>query len=260
VRIVVWNMSHWQKSEAERVAGWQWLREVGADVALVQEAVPPSEGCSAVYRPISSARPWGSAVVGFTTEVIPVTEASGRYSSKPAKLLVTHPGAVAVGTVRVGERPLTLVSVYGLIDDGYADTTVNRVLSDLVPLLDDPTLGTHLVFGGDLNITTQWVARQARYRAWQQATLARIAAFGLHDCVDLFRASGPLDGCNCLDGDACRHVRTQYHPRSARPWQNDYVYASDALVADGQVASCRVVDEPDLRPLSDHLPVVLELE
>lgn len=252
-------MSHWQKSTSERAQAWAWLRDSGTDVALVQEAVPPDDLESVVYQPIGGNRPWGSAIVGFTTDVTPVTHATGRYNSAPADLLVTHPGAVAIGTVDFAGSPLTVVSMYGLIDDGYADTTVNRMLSDLVPLFDDPTLGRNLVLGGDLNITTQWVGAQARYREWERATFERIAALGLLDCLEIHRAEGPLDGCGCLDGDDCRHVRTQYHPRSGRPWQNDYVFASEGLVAAGRVVGSFVVDEADLRPLSDHLPVVLEL-
>jgi len=253
MRIAVWNMSHWQKSDVDRAAAWSWLRDAGADVALVQEAVPPDDVRSAVYRPIGGARPWGSAVVGLTTDVVAVTAATGRYNSKPVELLATLPGIVAIGAIEFAGNSLTLVSMYGLIDDGYADTTVNRVLSDLVPLFDDPARGKRLVLGGDLNISTQWVGAQERYRAWEQATFNRIAAFGLHDCCDLFRNPGRLDGCDCLDGDDCRHVRTQYHPRSGRPWQNDYVYASDALIAGSQVASCRVDDDPTVRSLSGHL-------
>lgn len=258
MRIVVWNMSHWQKSAAERAAAWAWLRDFGTDVALVQEAVPPADVRS-VYRPIGGTRPWGSAVVGLTTDVVAVGAATGRFNSAPVDLLGTHPGAVAIGAVDFAGHSLTLVSMYGLIDDGYADTTVNRILSDLVPLFDDPTLGKRLVLGGDLNITTQWAGPHERYRDWEQATLDRIAAFGLHDCVDRFREQGPLEGCDCPDGDGCRHVRTQYHPRSGRPWQNDYVFASDALVGGRHVVSCRVFDNPAVRSLSGHLPLVVEL-
>lgn len=259
VRIVVWNMSYWQKSDSERIAAWGWLRDFGADVALVQEAVPPAGLRAVVYRPIGGRRPWGSAVVGLTTEVVQVTQAVGRYSSGPVNLLVTHPGAVAIATVETAGRLITLVSMYGLIDDGYADTTVNRLLSDLVPLFDDPRLGCHVIVGGDLNITTQWTGRQARYRDWEAATLNRITSFGLRDCLDLGRQSGPLEGCGCADGDLCRHVRTQHHLRSDRCWQNDYLFASDGLVEQGLVRGAQVVDDPALKVLSDHMPLVVEV-
>ena len=155
---------------------------------------------------------------------------------------------------------LTFVSMYGVIEHGYADTTVNRQLSDLVPLFDDPRYEHGIVLGGDLNITTQWNGKDLRYRAWEQATLVRMSGFGLVDCLDLKRPAGPLDGCDCDDGVACRHIRTQHHPRSSRPWQNDYVCASRALTTADTVTRAEVVDGPALRELSDHLPLIVELD
>lgn len=252
-------MSHWEKSDSQRAGSWRAPRDLGADVALVQEAVPPPDLDNVVYRPIGGSRPWGSAVVGLTTLVGPVTQAKGRANPAPVDLLRTHPGTVAIGRCAFGDAEITLVSLYGLIKDGYADTTVHRQLSDLVPLLDAPGVEDRLVIGGDLNITTQWVGREARYRDWEQATFARTKAFGLVDCVDLSRADGALENCGCADGDACRHVRTQYHGRSPRPWQNDYAFASGKLVETGTVVAATVVDNEELRGLSSRLPIVLEL-
>jgi hypothetical protein len=210
-----------------------------------------------VYREIGGTRPWGSAVVGLTVDVTDITQAKGLYNPELTDLLVTWPGAVAVATVPLAERTVTLVSMYGLIDNGYADTAVNRMLSDLVPLIDSPTLGHHLLLGGDLNITTQWTGDRAHYVSWEGATLRRIEAFGLVDCLDAYRPDGPLDGCDCTAGATCRHIRTQYHPRSTYPWQNDYVFATEPLR--DAVKSAVVHDEPAVRPMSDHLPLIVDL-
>jgi len=259
MRILVWNMSHWQKTQQQRERAWQVIRDLGADVALLQETVPPSGATNLVYREIGGRRNWGSAVVGLTVEVRPVTQARGRESQEPADILTTLPGSVAIATAFVAKRPITLISLYGVIQNGYADTTVNHQLSDLTPLFDTPTTDRSIVLGGDLNITTQWTGSQLRFREREAATLARIRAFGLRDCLDLKRPEGPLDGCHCLDGDGCRHIRTQYHPRSERPWQNDYVFASEALVADGRLKSATAHDDAATRELSDHLPLLVDL-
>jgi hypothetical protein len=251
MRVVVWNMGRQRDS-------WAELATLGPDVALVQEAVPPVGRGQVVYRPIGGSRPWGSAVVGFGTEVTEVTHARGRYNTADQHLHQTWPGSIAIATIGSDAQRLTLVSMYGMIDDGYADTTVHRQLSDLVPLLDDPSHEGHTLIGGDLNITTQWVGHQARYRYWELATFDRIRAFGLVDCLDRYRAAGPLPGCGCLDGEACRHIRTQQHPRSARPWQNDYVFAS-RQAADERVIGARVVDEVRFSALSGHFPLAVEL-
>jgi hypothetical protein len=208
MRVVVWNMGR-------HLDSWARLATLGPDVALVQEAVPPAGRRQMVYRPIGASRPWGSAVVGFGTEITEVTHARGRYNTADQHLHQTKPGSIAIATIGSDAQRLTLVSMYGMIDDGYADTTVHRQLSDLVPLLDDPSHEGHMLIGGDLNITTQWVGHQARYREWTLATFDRIRAFGLVDCLDRHRAAGPLPGCGCLDGEACRHIRTQQHSRSS---------------------------------------------
>jgi hypothetical protein len=240
---------------------WSVLRdEIGADIALVQEAVPP-ERSSAVWQPIGGARRWGSAVVGFTVEVAEVLEAQGRANSTPQGLKRTWPGSVAVAKAPTrGGGALTFVSLYGLIDNGYADTTVNRQLSDLAPLFDDPQHEHRIVLGGDLNITTQWTGSQARYGLWQAVTLQRLAALGLADCLDLHRAAGPLAGCGCRGGAECRHIRTQRHPRSNRPWQNDYLFASKALTSRLILTRALVYDSEFIHELGDHLPLVADLD
>lgn len=257
MRVVVWNVSHWQRTEDQRRAAWAAVADLG-DVGLLQEVVPPPDAENVVYTAIGGSRPWGSAVAGFTANVAPITHSRGRSSKAPVALANTFPGSVAVAAVGEGANTLVLVSMYGVIDNGYADTTVNRQLTDLVPLFDNPQYEGRILLGGDLNITTQWMGKDQRYRAWEVATFRRINAFGLRDCVDQFRPDGPLDGCGCADGDDCRHVRTQYHARSQRPWQNDYVFVSTRLLA--RVTSTVVVDRNDLRGLSDHLPIVVDLE
>lgn len=259
MRVVVWNMSHWQKSDELRREAWLALERLEPDIALVQEAVPPPE-LSQVYRPIGGARPWGSAVVGFTTHVQPINIVQGRHNQRPAKLLQTFPGSVAIASARIHGRELVFVSMYGLIDNGYADTTVHRQLSDLVPLFDNASMSRRIILGGDLNITTQWIGSESRYRAWEACTFARMRAFGLVDCLDQMRAVGPLAGCDCEDGETCRHVHTQRHSRSNRPWQNDYVYASEALLNEGQITRAEVLDAPELQLLSEHMPLILEVD
>jgi hypothetical protein len=255
---VVWNLSHWEKRESERREAWKAVQDLG-EVALLQETVPPKDIENCVYREVGGRRRWGSSIVGFGVPVTEVTEAKGRYNSQPVRIVSEDlVGTMAIAQVGSGSSAITAISMYGLIRDGYADTTVNRQLSDLVPLLDNHRLGRRVLLGGDLNITTQWVGKDARYAAWEGATLQRFAAFGLTDLLLAHRPSQePLPGCGCSFGDACRHIRTQYHGRSKRPWQNDYVFASEALTP--KITDVRVVDSPVLRKLSSHLPIVLKI-
>ena len=261
-RLAVWNMSHWQTEGAGRTSrAWDALASLNPDVALVQEArVPPDLQASSVGREIGGSRPWGSAVIGFATPVIPVTAAKGVAAAQETDLRSLH-GSVAVAQASIDGQPRTFISMYGMIDNGYADTTVNRLLSDLVPVLDSSAHRGRVVMGGDLNITTQWIDGQARYRGWEAATFARIAAFGLADCLDLTREiDGPWPECSCLDGEGCRHIHTQVHPNSPRPWYNDYVFASQELVADGALVRSTVHREPKWLEFGGHLPITVEYD
>lgn len=259
MRVLVWNMDHWLRRSVHAEA-WSWLREEsGADVALLQESTPEQDPGRVIYRPIGGTRQWGSSVIGLTMDVVPVEVARGRAQRSDTRLPDSHPGTIAIGSTTLGDRSLTLVSAYGLIEDGYADTAVHRQLSDLAPLFDDPIRGRHLLFGGDLNITTQWTGSQARYRGWERTTFARIDALGLVDLLDRWRVGGPLEGCDCLDGAWCRHVQTQDHPRSSRPWQNDYAFGSEALLTEQLVTNVEVLDTERTRGLSQHRPIMITL-
>jgi hypothetical protein len=255
MRVVCWNMNHWPRTVAARRAAWFYLEQLRPDVALLQETIPENtiDTSRVVFRTpgINKSRSWGSAVVSFGEPAITVTEVRSRYSKKAAPLHQTFPGSLAVAQV----GGLTFVSHYGLIDNGYAITTVHRQLSDLTPLFDS-ALGKHVILGGDLNITSQF---EAPHRRRHQNILDRLATLGLVDCLALNRPPrSKLEGCPCADSP-CRHVRTLRHAKSETPWQNDYLFVSKSLVT--KVEACFPMDsgDPDPWQFSDHCPVILEL-
>ena len=84
----------------------------------------------------------------------------------------------------------------------------------------------------------------------------RFAALGLHNVVSRETAT-PLEGCDCSLGAACRHVRTQRHERSTFPWQNDYIFLSEDLLA--LKPKIEVFDDESAWRLSGHCPIVVDL-
>jgi exonuclease III len=272
VRIVTWNMDYWLRSAEQRAAAWDYLRSrIRPDVALVQEAVPPELPGQVVFRAgglLDDRRGaprdlgWGSAVVAFGLDLRSIEQATNPFTTQSSPLLRTFPGSVAIAEID-GADPLVVISVYGLIERGYADTTVHRILSDLQPLIDERR-GRRIMLAGDLNITTQWsVKHRGSLHGMHEVCLARdrnvfdrFAALGLHNIVER-DAPGPLDGCDCSAGEACRHVRTQRHRNSSFPWQNDYVFVSADLLA--RSPTVEVLDEEAAWNLSGHCPVVIDL-
>lgn len=272
MKIATWNMDYWQRSISLRAEAWDFLRSrIQPDIALLQEALPPTGTEAVVFRKggilDERASPpkdlnWGSAIVSFGPPIRPIECARSPFRDNLVPILRTFPGSVAVAEV-VTEDPLIVVSVYGLIDRGYADTTVHRILSDLTPLIDERR-SRRIVVAGDLNITTQWSAKHRQFlRGLHEECLRRdrnlferFTALGLHNVV-VRSNPDPLDGCDCHDGSNCRHVRTQRHSRSTFPWQNDYVFVtSDLLACSPKV---QVFDEEPAWALSNHCPIMIEL-
>lgn len=136
IAIASWNLGR-------RAAPWRYLDErLRPDVALLQEAVVPPDRKHVVCRPggISNGRRWGSVVATTGMPVAEVTTARSGQNRFPEELFRTYPGCIAIGRVEPpGREPFIAVSVYGLIDNGYATTTMQRVLSDLTPLLLSPS-------------------------------------------------------------------------------------------------------------------------
>jgi endonuclease/exonuclease/phosphatase family metal-dependent hydrolase len=272
ITLATWNMN-------QQASAWDYLGQLrdeqGAQVALVQEAIPPAgpgpwsaitpnPEDKSLWRisvpPDSKRRNYASAVVLLDSGLsfhpqpaIPLAEA--RYDQFAA----SHPGQFAVARVGLpgGGRPLALVSLYGVWHQpsgNGAEATVHRAISDLTPLfLTEPGV----VIAGDLNIFRNTNNEgQVRF----DTVFTRLDAYHLR-LRGPFRSSGrpPLQDCTCGQGaDACDHVETfRLLRENARPYQDDYVFTSETLNA----LSCKPVYDPEIRQrrYSDHWPVVTRL-
>lgn len=272
LRIATWNMDHWRRSKDLWDKAWDALQQVArVDVALVQEALPTGQGVSRVFRENgirddrknqSRDRGWGSAVVSYGPKLQAIENTVGPFADTSVDLLKTFPGSVAIAEIEC-ESPIVVVSAYGIIDHGYAESTVHRILSDLTPLIDQRR-GRGIIIAGDLNITTQWSAKHKSFlRGRHEECLRRdrnlfkrFEALGLYNVV-VRSKPGPLEGCECCFGEECKHVQTQRHDRSTFPWQNDYFFLSEDLLQ--QPFSVEVLDHDDFWELSNHCPIVVEV-
>lgn len=279
---VTWNMArgaYRRGGDADNAVRWHRLAALGFDVALVQEASPPSHSLAESWQvwpadtdgwSTGGTRPWATGIVVFNPE-IRLTGISQVKLGEPrpaSSVSASHPGAFCVALLAISgrPRPLMAVSLYGLMDDPvwggaerYATTSLQRSLSDITPLVD-ADVHSGVVLAGDLNAGTQNTPgeRLWRYHAQNVAVFDRLRSLGLVDCLAQTSERGPLLGCPCGPAPRCRHVQTHRHPRSSRPWQNDYIFVSDHLL--GAVESCEPVDDPRMWEASDHCPVALELD
>lgn len=292
VTVISWNMDTWKRATFGRDPdhlrrAWQFLADLRPDIALVQEARPPlvdgtpppwwGRSWPPAETPerwwVSKTRRWGSAVVCLNPDLDlrPIETVRLGDPKEVGQLAASHPGTFAAVEVGLPSGDaFVAISAYGLIDDhnpeigeGYSATTLNRMLSDLTPLIDSRR-GRRMVLGGDLNSGTQWRPgiRQARWGPMHDATMARIEGFGFHNCLAemLPPDRGPLEGCPCGPRPDCRHVRTlrQNNRPDGDPVQVDYIFASDAIV--DRVVSCQPLGIEEAWSLSDHCPVVATFE
>ena len=203
-----------------------------------------------MYREIGGSRSWGSAVAVFNKElsIEEVGAVRTKYGSARFQMLGTYPGAVIVARVDIpAVGPITCVSVYGLINV-YAQTTMLRIVADLIPLFDSPE-GERVVLGGDLNVTTAASpsTELRRYEAILKAVgVARTAKPGR----DSGRAASQLENCAC-GASSCHHLRTY------GGGQLDWLFATPELAQ-----RCRRlrVEYGQCASLSDHAPIIANLE
>ena len=255
-RVATWNMDWW-KHKASHEAAWRWLREaVRPEVALLQETIPPGGLGHVIWKEdgIDESRPWSSAIASFGPPIREVRKWKGRANATEKDLMRTSRGSVVVAIVEVPpEAPIVVVSMYGLDDDGYATTTIHQEITDLNALLDSDQ-GKRLIIGGDLNCSTQF---EPPYGRIHRNLFERFEVYGLVNLTWATRDQRPmLENCPCEEAPRCGHVQTHRHSLSAKPWQNDYLFASHGLAH--RLTSCEVVDKGSPSPweFSDHCPVV----
>jgi endonuclease/exonuclease/phosphatase family metal-dependent hydrolase len=257
LRIATWNLNHWRQPllpTDSRRSAWEYLSSsVVAQVALVQEAVPPSEldRDRAVYGEMAGHRNWGSAVVALdpAISIEPLRSVRVPYSRRRFLLANTHPGSVAIAQLSVpGIQPITLVSVHGVLD-GSPVSTILRVIADLVPLFDSP-YGSRVILGGDLNITS--ATKDPKHIARAEAVFAAIRSLGLVEAKGLIaEPSASSPDCSCGFGGTCTHLATWGQA------ELDHIFVSPSLAR--QVTAVTVDPAVVDAGLSDHVPIVLDL-
>lgn len=269
VTVVSWNVKGAQGS-----ANWGLvmakLQDLGADIALLQEAVPLHLPSGSIFRQGGTAgrdgkvRPWTTAVVPMNDRVVlsQVVEAEGLWRGRPlgmAPLECVRVGRAAVALAETPVGRITLVSMYGLMEFGYASGSILRTVADLEPVLDSGALPPDLLLAGDWNIGTWWSGSDNKYARREGAVLSLLAAYGLVDLLDAHLApeSGPLPGCPC-SLDVCRHVWTYRKDSLNVKYQDDYAFSTETLAARVSNAST----DPDWdwnAGISDHAPIVITI-
>ena len=277
LRVASWNMAHWQYSRRipdHTARVWSYLARAGVDVALVQEAVPPPPNLGWDHRipqgdwRIGDTRYWGSGIAAAGLPLTRVNSVVTRYSSHEFDLTAPapHRGAVGIADAEVpGFGTITAISVYALMAPVYAQTTLLRVVADLIPLLIPRAEVAATSSSGAIE-RPHADARPVRTPAVSRHLRGLIESLGLVNCFRTTAAQRPkLRGCTCEEPE-CFHVQTRRNPRhKGTPKEHfsghfDYLFASPELAS--RLVRCYAVGAEDesVWALSDHCPVVAEFD
>ena len=237
LRLLVWNMNHWQQPIESRSEAWSYLSSrIQPDVCFLQEFVPEGKDGDFhfAHNAFSTNSPWGTTIVSFRGELDPVNFPVARQGSITCAQL---PGVEQF-------QNLAFVSVYGIVDDGFATHNMHHVFSDLtLPIVKDMKKKSFII-GGDFNTSTQWEEGGKRWPGTTPSMLFdRIEDFGLINVTKHFYGG---------------HVQTFRHKTSKYPWQNDYAFVSKDLIA--RATKCEVISDEVVEAVSDHNPIVIDFD
>ncbi len=267
VTIASWNLHQAvDKRPANVAATWRFLaEEIQPSVALLQEVAEAADAADRLVFSQADNRGYATAVAAFEGHVVPLGPVKSRYSSRIYDLQPRVPATFAAGrVVDIPEvDPFVAVSLYGLLEGGYAQTNFLRALADLIPLIDAPKYGRRLVLGGDLNSWDQELKDRRSVHRWR-AIFAFMESLGLVNLLKLTQpVRGPLVGCPCQLAD-CWHVETYrvigaWQRGEPSFWTLDYMFATKELadrLTDLEIWNSRA----DAWALSDHCPLVARFD
>ena len=224
MKCLVWNMDYWKSSKKEE--SWSYVQSLDPDVSLLNECSTHNSQKNHIHH-IAKDK-WGCGVFS-------------KHTIQEVVFDKSHPDAIACGQVTINDQPITLVSLYGKIIDGYSITTLHRSLSDLTHLFIQSDIRDWLLIGGDFNADVALDERQPGKS--HHLFFERLKDFGLKDCREKFNSE---------------RVQTLRHKKSTFAWQNDYLFAGKKIY--DKCTSCQVIDDESLYELSDHNPIVAEFD
>ena len=234
MRIVTWNMgcgprvSQYRRSHNE---AWEYLvKELRPDVAMVQEALVSNLEEARSSHTVTVCR-LGPSVVAGTAVLTRALETA----TAPTIAVSEHTYAVTT-KVNTAAGAFTAVSVHV-----YPGEEHHADLERLVELLRATLRGRRVLVGGDFNAARRFDAVYGGQK--HQRFFTAMERAGFHE------AHWGVHG---------REVQSFWGRQTKESYQDDHFFLSSEWQA--RVRSCDVVDNESVRRLSDHGPVVLELD
>ena len=132
----------------------------------------------------------------------------------------------------IAEESFIIVSIHV----GPGDYKVN--LTDVFAQLRPRITHQHFIIGGDLNAARHF--DDVYGGQWYHRFFNELSKQGFHDC------HWAIHG---------KEIQSFCGPQTNEPYQDDHIFTDSPLAP--KVIDCRIIDNPVLRELSDHAPVLL---
>jgi endonuclease/exonuclease/phosphatase (EEP) superfamily protein YafD len=224
IRIATWNMN----ARVNIEEAWKYLCEkYDIDIILFQEGKETANK-HVVWNIIGGNRKWGSGIY------------SPKYKLTEEKVETAYKGVFVVANALIGDKNLTMISLYGILTGTYGLTDLHNNISELTKILADNK--RKIIFGGDLNADTQWDQKYGHEA--HKIFFDRLKDFGLSNCYDLKGNTKP--------------IKTFRSKKSNIDWQTDHLFISKSLKK--HWIDCQVLYDEKIEEYSDHNPVMIVLD
>lgn len=209
------------RKKATHEAAWAYLlTELKPDVALIQEALVSSETHAASYGSVTWYRANRSGGTGILV----------RRGINYTRHTVGQVGDSYIAGILLSLRGIP-TSVFSVHVGPRRWATQQALKSWLIALKDQGPF----VLGGDLNTSRD-------YKTKHRAFFENLNDAGIHDCH--FKKNR-------------KEIPSFWGRQAKREYQDDHFFTTGPIGE--SVHECRVVDNPVVRVLSDHGPVVLDI-
>ncbi len=216
----------------QHAEAWGYLLDkLQPDVALLQETLltPPSlasgRGRLIARGAFHGTKNWGSGVF---------------LASPGVQELLTDCEGVHIAAAR-GEMPGGAVNFVNLSVHAPARKSQLDALRKLVGAVTKLAREGRLVVGGDFNAARLW--DDAKHKTAYRPFFEAMAAAAFYDCT--WRKNG-------------REQQSFWRDEGALPLQDDHIFVNETWGA--KVSQCSVIDNAEVRRLSDHGPVLLVVD
>lgn len=230
MRVVSWNMDHPGHPRTHDEA-WDYLLGLEPDIALLQETVVPAEvSYDSVWEPGWDHKPWGSAILSRIGELSPLWSDHSRGAVVMARCVIPQLGPTVIGSV-------------------HARVIDQRVIPPLRATFDEirARVANRFMVGGDLNTAraagTAW-PRNGHTEFW-----ADIDGWRFVDCYFAIHQAERQS--------YWREWLRNKPPTIGNSLMDDHVFVDETMQS--LLHSCRIWDTRRVRSLSDHGPVVVDL-